>query len=69
MRQTPFGQADYLLINAGAGFSADSGLPVYNDIADVPAYHEMGVSYADLCDPVWIEKDAHVFFGFCSYVS
>jgi len=29
--------ADFLLVAAGAGFSADSGLKVYKDIADVPA--------------------------------
>jgi hypothetical protein len=30
---------------AGAGYSSDSGLPVYKDIANVPAYREMGVTY------------------------
>ena len=56
--------ADFLIVAAGAGFSADSGLPVYKDIADVAAYHRMGVTYADLCDPVWQRKDAEIFFGF-----
>ena len=56
--------ADALVIAAGAGFSADSGLPVYKDIADVAAYHKMGVTYADLCDPAWQRKDAEIFFGF-----
>ena len=38
--------ADFLLITAGAGFSADSGLPVYKDIADLPAYHRRKLDYA-----------------------
>lgn len=50
-------------MSAGAGFSADSGLPVYKDIANVPAYHRMGVTYADLCEPRWIVSDPEVFFG------
>jgi hypothetical protein len=29
--------ADFVLVAAGAGFSADSGLKVYKDIADIPA--------------------------------
>ena len=28
--------ADFVLIAAGAGFSADSGLPVYDDVAKHP---------------------------------
>jgi len=32
--------ADILLLHTGAGFSADSGLAVYKDIANVPAYRE-----------------------------
>ena len=38
--------ADYVLVCAGAGFSADSGLPVYKDVADTPAYREMDVTCA-----------------------
>ncbi|KAF0853030.1 conserved mitochondrial SIR2 superfamily protein [Andalucia godoyi] len=56
--------ADFCLISAGAGLSADSGLPVYKDIADVEAYRTMGVEYHDLCDPIWLRKDPEVFFGF-----
>lgn len=36
--------------------SADSGLAVYKDIASVPAWHNMDLTYADLCDPMWITK-------------
>jgi hypothetical protein len=38
-------------------------LAVYKDIADVPAYHRMGVTYADLCEPRWITQDPEIFFG------
>ncbi|CAK4505475.1 unnamed protein product [Aphanomyces euteiches] len=57
-------RADYLLVATGAGFSADSGLPVYMDIATVDAYKKMGVEYHDLCDPCWIQDDLAVFYGF-----
>jgi hypothetical protein len=33
-----------LLFN-GAGFSADSGLKTYNEIAKVPVYKELGLDY------------------------
>ena len=56
--------ADYVIIAAGAGFSADSGLPVYKDIADVDAYKRMNVTYADLCTPDWLQRDSEIFFGF-----
>ncbi|TYZ58577.1 hypothetical protein PybrP1_009957 [[Pythium] brassicae (nom. inval.)] len=56
--------ADFLLVAAGAGFSADSGLPVYNDIASVAAYEALGVDYQDLCDPYWLEEDEEIFYGF-----
>ncbi|KAF0686167.1 Aste57867_22019 [Aphanomyces stellatus] len=59
--------ADFLLVTTGAGFSADSGLPVYMyamDIANVDAYSRMGVEYHDLCDPCWIHNDLPVFYGF-----
>eukprot|EP00940_MAST-03C_sp_MAST-3C-sp2_P000279 g279.t1 len=56
--------ATFLLVTAGAGFSADSGLAVYKDIADVAAYRKMGLDYSDLCEPSWIERDSEVFLGF-----
>uniref|UniRef100_A0AAV1UNG4 Deacetylase sirtuin-type domain-containing protein n=1 Tax=Peronospora matthiolae TaxID=2874970 RepID=A0AAV1UNG4_9STRA len=56
--------ADFLLIATGAGFSADSSLPVYADIAKVDAYDKMGVEYHDLCDPYMLEQDEDVFYGF-----
>ena len=57
-------EADVLLISAGAGMSADSGLAVYKDIDKVTAWRKMGVTYADLCDPCWIADDPEIFYGF-----
>ncbi|CAI5743993.1 unnamed protein product [Peronospora destructor] len=56
--------ADFLLIATGAGFSADSSLPVYADIAKVDAYDKLGVAYHDLCDPYMLEQDEEIFYGF-----
>jgi len=43
--------ATHVLIAAGAGFSKDSGLPVYDEIAREPAWNERGLTYSDLCRP------------------
>jgi NAD-dependent SIR2 family protein deacetylase len=56
--------SDVLLLTSGAGLSADSGLPVFADIAKVPAYLEKKLSYTDLCNPKWIEEDPSLFYGF-----
>lgn len=32
----------------------------FQDIANVQAYHRMGVTYSDLCDPIWMKKDPEV---------
>ena len=60
--------ADVLLLATGAGWSADSGLAVYKDIADIPAYHKRGLTYRDLCEPHWLSDEpelAHGFWGMC----
>ena len=57
-------QADYLIIAAGAGFSADSGLPVYADVANHPAYKELGLTYADLCSTLTAVENPPLFYGF-----
>jgi len=57
-------EADVLLLCTGAGFSADSGLAVYDDVAQVPAYKERGLSYQDLCHPRWLHDDPSLFWGF-----
>ncbi|KAL7506802.1 hypothetical protein ACHAXN_004043 [Cyclotella atomus] len=48
--------AEVLLLVTGAGFSADSGLATYVDVADIDAYRERGWRYRDLCRP-FILKD------------
>lgn len=50
-------EADILLLVTGAGWSADSGLPVYADIGRIPAYERRGLTYADVSRPCMIEKD------------
>ena len=56
--------ADIFLLSIGAGFSADSGLAVYKDIADIPVYNQLDMTYSDLCDPCWLQDDPEVFYGF-----
>ncbi|KAH9129654.1 hypothetical protein AeMF1_000327 [Aphanomyces euteiches] len=55
---------DILVVALGAGFSADSGLPVYKDVATVDAYIDLGLDYQDLCDPYWVHEDWSLFLGF-----
>ena len=57
-------QADVMLLLTGAGWSADSGLAVYRDVANVEAYRARGVDYTDLCDPELQDDDAELFMGF-----
>lgn len=57
-------QADVLLLCTGAGFSADSGLAVYKDIAEVVAYQDLGLRYHDICRPEWLKHDPEMFYGF-----
>jgi len=56
--------ADFFLLATGAGFSKDSGLAVYKDIADIPAYHKIEKNYVQLCQPHWMKTDPEIFFGF-----
>ncbi len=51
-------KATHLLVAAGAGFSADSGLPCYDAIASVQAYQEQDITYADLCTPSLLESNS-----------
>ena len=37
---------------------------MYKDVADLPAYRERGLSYADLCVPQWLTREPPIFFGF-----
>ena len=56
-------QADVLLLCTGAGWSADSGLKVYQDIADIGAYHDKGLTYRDICCPSYLHDDPETFYG------
>mmetsp|Transcript_5448 Transcript_5448/g.6340 ORF Transcript_5448/g.6340 Transcript_5448/m.6340 type:complete len:370 (-) Transcript_5448:1169-2278(-) len=56
--------ADVLIVLAGAGFSADSGLPTYDDFRDVEAYKKSKLEYHDICRLSWLEEDAELFWGF-----
>jgi len=57
-------EADFFMLATGAGFSKDSGLAVYKDIADVKAWRDRDLTYPDLCQPHWIESDPDLFYGF-----
>ena len=57
-------QADILIVATGAGWSADSGLAVYRDVADVAAYRDRGLTYRDICQPQYLEEDPALFHGF-----
>eukprot|EP00241_Pyramimonas_parkeae_P007139 CAMPEP_0114273182 /NCGR_PEP_ID=MMETSP0058-20121206/28955_1 /TAXON_ID=36894 /ORGANISM="Pyramimonas parkeae, CCMP726" /LENGTH=316 /DNA_ID=CAMNT_0001392609 /DNA_START=115 /DNA_END=1065 /DNA_ORIENTATION=- len=56
--------ASVLLFATGAGFSADSGLATYKDIADVSAYRERNLEYMDLCQEHWASTEPDIFYGF-----
>eukprot|EP01100_Stratorugosa_tubuloviscum_P005918 TRINITY_DN2592_c1_g1_i3.p1 TRINITY_DN2592_c1_g1~~TRINITY_DN2592_c1_g1_i3.p1 ORF type:complete len:160 (-),score=64.24 TRINITY_DN2592_c1_g1_i3:221-700(-) len=56
--------ASVLIVQTGAGMSADSGLPIYKDVADVEAYRKSKLSYYDLCQPDLILEDPSLFYGF-----
>jgi len=57
-------RATHLLVTAGAGMSADSGLPTYDKIADNMAYKSRDLNYADLCRPQLLRSDACLALGF-----
>mmetsp|Transcript_51010 Transcript_51010/g.120813 ORF Transcript_51010/g.120813 Transcript_51010/m.120813 type:complete len:344 (+) Transcript_51010:98-1129(+) len=57
-------KATHLLVAAGAGFSADSGLPCYDAIASIQAYQEQDISYSDLCMPSMLEAKPRLAYGF-----
>jgi len=57
-------QADIFLLCTGAGFSADSGLAVYADVAKVPAYAQRNLEYHDICEPKWLIDEPELFWGF-----
>ena len=56
--------ADVLLLATGAGWSADSGLAIYRDIAKIEAYAERDLDYRDMCKPSWLAEAPELFWGF-----
>ena len=56
--------ATHLLVAAGAGFSADSGLPVYADVTASPLWSALGLDYADLCDTTMLLSSPACAYGF-----
>lgn len=57
-------EATHLLIAGGAGLSADSGLPVYADVARTPAWRRRGLDYGDLCRTELLINQPAYGFGF-----
>jgi len=57
-------QADVFFLTTGAGFSADSGLAIYADVAKVEAYASRELDYHDLCQPHWLDEEPELFWGF-----
>lgn len=56
--------ADIFFLVTGAGFSADSGLAVYGDIAKIEAYKKQNLEYHDICQPHILGDDPEIFYGF-----
>ncbi|KAL0480713.1 cobB [Acrasis kona] len=62
-------ECQFVLVACGAGFSADSSLPVYSDIAQIEVYKKLDLTYHDLCRPnVMLAEgdlnDKELFLGF-----
>jgi NAD-dependent SIR2 family protein deacetylase len=60
--------ADAVLIGAGAGMGVDSGLPDFRGSEGFweayPPFKAMGLSFQDLANPDWFERDPHLAWGF-----
>lgn len=56
--------ATHLIVAAGAGFSADSGLPVYADVAKTPQWRQRGLDYGDLCQTSLLLTSPECGYGF-----
>ena len=57
-------EADYVLVTAGAGLSADSGLPVLAALSAHPALQAAGLSYDQVVSANTLARDPAFFFGF-----
>jgi NAD-dependent SIR2 family protein deacetylase len=60
--------ADALLITAGAGMGVDSGLPDFRGTEGFwkayPVVARLGLSFAEMANPAWFEKDPHLAWAF-----
>src|SRR4051794_30472835 len=60
--------ADALLITAGAGMGVDSGLPDFRGTEGFwnayPPYRHLRLSFAQLANPMWFERDPALAWGF-----
>lgn len=65
---TAIQKADGILIGAGAGMGVDSGLPDFRGDEGFweayPPFRERGLSFSDLANPVWFERDPQQAWGF-----
>lgn len=61
-------RADALLITAGAGMGVDSGLPDFRGDEGFwrayPPFKKLGLSFVDLANPAWFERDPELAWGF-----
>ncbi len=67
---TAVGEADALLVTAGAGMGVDSGLPDFRGTEGFwrayPAIARRGISFAEMANPAWFQEDpglAWAFYG------
>jgi NAD-dependent SIR2 family protein deacetylase len=62
------GAAQALVIGAGAGMGVDSGLPDFRGDhgfwTAYPPYAALGLSFVDLANPRWFERDPQLAWGF-----
>jgi NAD-dependent SIR2 family protein deacetylase len=62
------GEADALLVCAGAGMGVDSGLPDFRGDAGFwkayPPYARLGLSFVDVADPAHFDADPELAWGF-----
>lgn len=61
-------EADALFIGAGAGMGVDSGLPDFRGDKGFwrayPPFEKLGLSFIDLANPAWFERDPQLAWGF-----
>uniref|UniRef100_A0A7S4UG17 Deacetylase sirtuin-type domain-containing protein n=1 Tax=Alexandrium monilatum TaxID=311494 RepID=A0A7S4UG17_9DINO len=55
---------DVFLLCTGTGFTADSGLPLCREIAEIAQYRSRGLTYTSICDTCWMDTDLTLFYGY-----